>query len=227
MRIASFIAAGVIGLFSLGLLAAGGLLLWGDAQKDDNGYLSTARERFATNGYAMSTDNLDVDADGTAWIIDRGTWGKVRVDAVSRDGKPVFVGIARTGDVDRYLRDTRYDLVRDIEYSPFDADYRKLTGDKRPAPPARQDFWAASAHGAGTQALTWDVDDGDWSVVVMNADASAGVDVGVKAGAELPFLPAAGWGVLGGGLITLALSAVLAIVGIRGPRPQPRVAVAA
>jgi hypothetical protein len=225
MRIVSFIAAGVLGLFSLGLLTAGGLLLWGDAQKDDHGYLSTARERFATNSHAMSTENLDIDTDGAGWIIDRDTWGKVRVDVESRNGERVFVGIARTSDVNRYLRGTDHDLVTDVEYSPFHADYRELTGDERPAPPATQRFWAASAHGAGTHALTWDVEDGDWSVVVMNEDASPGVDAGVKAGAELPFLSAAGWGVLAAGLVMLAFSAALAVIGIRAaPR---RVAVAA
>jgi len=225
MRIASFVAAGVIGLFSLGLLAAGGVLLWGDAQKDDYGYLSTARERFATNSRAMATENLDIDTDGAGWIIDRETWGKVRVDVESRNGERVFVGIARTSDVDRYLLGSDHDLVTDVEYSPFRADYRELSGDERPAPPAAQRFWAASAHGAGTQAVTWDVEDGDWSVIVMNEDASPGVDAGVKAGAELPFMSGAGWGALSAGLVLLALSAALAVVGIRAaPR---RVAVAA
>ena len=57
------VAAGLAGLLSLGLLAAGGLLLWGDSRKDDQGYLSTRTERFATNTYALTTDNLDVDLD--------------------------------------------------------------------------------------------------------------------------------------------------------------------
>ncbi len=64
-RIAAIVAAGLVGLFSLGLLAAGGAsLLWGDSQKDEQGYLSTATERFATTTYAMATEKLDVDLDG-------------------------------------------------------------------------------------------------------------------------------------------------------------------
>jgi hypothetical protein len=224
MRIATFVAAGVIGLFSLGLLAAGAVLLWADGQKDEHGYVSTARERFATNSRAMATENLDIDTDGAGWIVDRHTWGKVRVDVESRDGERVFVGIARTSDVERYLRGVDHDVVSDVEYSPFHADYRELTGDRRPASPAAQRFWAASAHGAGAQALTWEVEDGDWSVVVMNEDASPGVDAGVKAGAELPFLTPAGWGALAAGLVMLAFSAVIAIAGIR---VRPRAAVAA
>jgi hypothetical protein len=225
MRIASFIVAGVLGLLSLGLLAAGGLMLWGDSQKDDNGYLSTASERFATNTYAMTTDNLGVDTAGVDWIFGRERWGKVRLEVTSRDDRPMFVGIARTDDVSDYLSGTNHELVTDIDYDPFGASYQELDGDARPERPAAQRFWAASAHGAGTQALTWEVEDGDWSIVVMNEDATRGVDAGVKAGADLPFLSGAGWGSLAAGFVALGFAAGLAVVGVRGPRR--RVAVAA
>jgi hypothetical protein len=214
MRIALFVVAGLLGLLSLGLLAGGGVLLWGDAQKDEQGYLSTSRERFSTSTYALATDNLDID--GAGWILDRDRYGEIRLETSSR--KPVFVGIARSRDVDEYLRGTPHDRVSDVSYSPFSADYRRLAGDEAPAPPARQDFWAVSASGPGTQAVTWDVEDGDWSVVVMNADASRGVDAEVKAGAELPFLAGLGWGVLIAGLVTLVIAATLAVVTMRAPR---------
>ena len=93
--------------------------------------------------------------------------------AASNNGKPVFVGIARTADVDRYLRGTAHTSVTDVDTSPFNA---RATA-RVPPPSARpvrptQSFWAASARGTGRSTLTWDVRDGDWSVVVMNADAS-------------------------------------------------------
>jgi hypothetical protein len=50
--------------------------------------------------------------------------------------------------------------------------------------------------GAGEQSLTWDVESGDWTVVVMNVDGSAPVQVEAAAGATLPGL---GW--LIGGLL--------------------------
>jgi hypothetical protein len=223
MRIASFVVAGLIGLLSLGLLAAGGVLLWGDAQKDEHGYLSTARERFATNTYALSTENLDVEADGLDWVLDQDAWGNVRIEADARD-KPLFIGIARTEDVSAYLRRSNHELVTDISYSPFRADYRELDGAAKPARPADQDFWAASAHGRGEQELIWDVEDGNWSVVVMNEDASRGIDARVEAGAEVSFLANLGWGAIVAGLVALSLAAALAVAGIRTGR---RVAVAA
>ncbi len=218
MRIATFVAAGLIGLFSLGLLAAGGLMLWGDAQKDEHGFISTATERYATTTYAMATENLDADTAGGDWVFERDRWGKIRIEVTPRGDKPLFVGIARTDDVADYLRGTNHALVTDVEYSPFRADYRELAGDARPERPAAQSFWAASAHGAGLQAITWEVQDGDWSIVVMNEDASAAVDAGVKAGADVPFLRGAGWGALLAGVVTLAFAAALTALGVRATR---------
>ena len=57
--------------------------------------------------------------------------------------------------------------------------------------------------------------------VVMNADASRGVDVELSAGAEVPLLEPAGWGALIGGLIAVAFAAVLAFLALRA---RPRVA---
>jgi len=221
MRIAAFIAAGVIGLLSLGLLAVGGILLWGDSQKDDNGFLTTRAERFATTTYAMSTDSLDVE--GLDWVVGRDNWGKLRLDVDPRGDTPLFVGVARTADVDRYLRGVQHDLVTDVDVDPFRADYREQRGEARPTRPAAHDFWVASAHGAGHQALTWEVEDGDWSIVVMNEDASRGVDASVKAGADVPFLSDAGWASLAGGLIAIAIAATLAFLGVRGPRNRTAV----
>lgn len=220
-RIVSLVAASVLGLASLGLLALGGGLLWADSKKDDGGYLSTGRDPFTTETYALATENLDIDATGAGWIIDEDRYGKVRLRAESRDGKPVFVGIARTRDAERYLRDVRHDLLTDIDYDPFDAQYREVGGSGSPGAPGAERFWAASAQGSGTQTLTWDVEHGDWSAVVMNADASRGVDVELSAGAEVPFLEPAGWGALIAGLVAFAFAAVLTFVGLRA---QPRVA---
>jgi len=224
MRIASFIAAGVLALFSLGLLAAGGLLLWGDGQKDDAGFISTASERFATNTRALTTDNLDVDTAGADWIFGRDRWGKIRIEVEPRDAEQLFVGIAPTRLVREYLDRTDHEVVSDVSFDPFRADYEHRAGDADPGLPGAQDFWAASSSGGGTRALTWEVDDGDWSIVVMNQDASAGIDARVKAGADVPFLAGAGWGSLAAGLIALAVAAGLAILGVRGPRRRTAVA---
>jgi hypothetical protein len=220
-RIASLVAASVLGLLSLGLLAAGGGLLWADSKKDGDGYISTGFDPFTTGTHALATEDLDVDATGAGRLIDDDRYGKVRLRARSQDGQPVFVGIAPTRDAERYLRGVSHDLVTDLEYDPFRADYRERAGSRRPGAPGAQRFWAASAEGAGTQTLTWDVEHGNWSVVVMNADASPGVDVELRAGAEVPILEPVGWGALIAGLVALAFALLLAVLGLREPRRRP------
>jgi hypothetical protein len=218
MRIAATIAASLAALLSLGLLVAGGVLLWGESKKDEQGYLTTHTERFSTGTYALSTGNLDLDLDGLDTVLDQDTYGKVRLQVDS--DAPVFVGIARTADVTRYLRDTSHALVTDVSYPDFDADYDPQPGAERPATPATQDFWAASTHGPGRQTLTWDVEDCDWSIVVMNADASRGVDARISAGAEAPLMAPLGWGMAIAGLLVLAFAAGAAVVAVRVPRRQ-------
>jgi hypothetical protein len=221
-RVAATVAGGLLAVLALVLVIAGGVLLWGDAQKDDAGYVSTGKHGLHTRSYAIATDNLDIDLGAAGGVIDRDRFGHVRIEATSRTDKPVFVGIAPTRDVSRYLAATAHASITDVDDGPFQSfrvTYRDHGGDRRPATPAQQGFWAASAHGTGAQAMTWKVREGDWSVVIMNADGSAGVDAGVRAGADLPFLAPAGWITLGGGIVLLAAAGGLLFLGMRTPPP--------
>lgn len=223
-RIAAIVAAAVIGLLSLGLFAAGGVMLWGDAQRDDQGFVSTGVDRFATGTYALASDDLDVAAGAPDWLVGRNGLGRVRLTIAPRAGKDVFVGIARARDVSAYLRRSAHASVRDVSYSPFSVAARRHDGERPPGPPGRRRFWAASAQGAETQAITWRLRPGSWSVVVMNADGSPGIDAGLSAGAKVSFLGPAGWSFLGGGLILLVLAGGLLFLGVRpprGPRTDP------
>jgi hypothetical protein len=217
-RIAAVIVGSLLALVSLGFLAAGGAALWANGQKHDDGYLSTRTERFHTHTAALRTENLDVDLGGTASVLDNDLYGKVRLRVTPRTSKDVFVGIARTSDVTRYLRGTAHTSVTDLDYHPFHADYATTGGARRAAPPATRHIWAAQAHGRGAQTVTWDVADGNWSVVVMNADGSAGVDAGVSAGANVPFLNEVAWIALGIGTVLLLGSVALVYAGVRSPR---------
>jgi hypothetical protein len=220
-RIAAIVAASVVALLSLGFLTAGGLLLWADSKKDDQGYISTGTDRFSTGTSAIATENLDVDLDGAGGLVDEGVFGKLRVRAESNDGKPVFVGIARTSDVSDYLRGSSHALVTDVDYSPFHADYSTRNGDRTLGAPGAERFWAASAQGTGRQGLTWDVEDGDWSVVVMNADGSPGVDAGVSAGASISWIDEAGKISLTTGFVLLIIAGGLLYTGIRPRNGTP------
>jgi hypothetical protein len=214
-RVAAVVLAGFLAVVSLGLFVGAGVLLWADGQKDAQGYIATASEPFRTSSPALVTDDLDVDLDGAGWLLGPDNYGKVRLQVTPHGDKPVFVGIAPTRDVRNYLGGTAHSTLRDIDYSPFEAQYRNHGGAERATPPARESFWNASATGAGRQTLTWDVEDGNWSVVVMNADGTRGVDAGVRAGAKVPELGTAGWIALGGALVLLVAAVGVVVLAVR------------
>jgi hypothetical protein len=56
--------------------------------------------------------------------------------------------------------------------SDDDPTYLPREGQNAPGLPSEQDFWAASAEGTGRQSVLWDVEEGQWTVLIMNADAT-------------------------------------------------------
>jgi hypothetical protein len=218
-RVAALVAGAVLALFSLGFFAAGGLLLWGDSQKDADGYLTTDTERFSTDTVALSTENLDFDLGDAGSVLGDGGLGTLRLRAESQDGKSLFVGIARTSDVERYLGGTAHDVLEDIDTDPFNASYSHRDGAATVAAPTKQHFWADSAQGDGVRTLEWKVDDGDWSVVVMNADGSPGVKADVNAGASLGFRDDAGKLAITTGVV-LVFGAIVLLISGRPRRPS-------
>jgi hypothetical protein len=217
-RIALTITGAIASLIAIALVAGGALALWGDSQKDDDGYLRTDTARFTADTRALATDNVDVDLGDADFMAHSDDLGKVTVSAQSRDGKPVFVGIARTSDVERYLANVPYTTVNDIDVDPFDADYERHAGQRHPVSPEHAGIWQASSNGQGKQTIDWDIDDGDYSVVVMNADGSLGVDADVSTGANIPFLDDLGWSAIGSGAFALILGLGLIALAVRRPR---------
>jgi hypothetical protein len=216
-NVALVVTGALASLFAVAVLAIGGLAFLGESQKDSDGYLSTDTHQFEAGTRALSTENLDVNLDMGNWVLDTTDLGKVRLQVESRDQKPVFVGIARTTDVENYLQGVSHSTLTDVSTSPFEADYDNHAGARRPVAPADSRIWVASEHGSGKQTLNWEIEDGNYSVVVMNADGSAGVDADISTGADIPFLDDIAWSAVGSGSFVLLIGIALLIVGIRRP----------
>jgi hypothetical protein len=217
-RIALTVIGALASLVATALVVGGIAAVWGDAQKDSDGYLTTHSQRFEAGTRALASDNLDVDLGDADWLADTDDLGKLKVTAESRDGKALFVGLARTGDVEKYLSGVPHTTVDDVEVSPFEADYTRHAGNRHPVSPEHAGIWAASSHGKGEQAIDWEIEDGDWSIVVMNADGTLGVDADIRAGASIPFLDELGWSAIGSGAFALVLGIGLIALAIRRPR---------
>jgi hypothetical protein len=73
----------------------------------------------------------------------------------------------------------------------------------------------------GTQTVTWKVREGDWSVVLMNADGSRGVAADIDVGAKLSFLLWVAIGLLIGGVLVVGGSTALIVLAARARQPPP------
>jgi hypothetical protein len=214
------IVLGSIGvLFGVAVLAGGGFLLWADRTQREDGYLTTPTERFATPTYALTRTRLEVDTDGTGWVLNDSWFGKVRIRGESPGAKTLFMGIGPEADVAKYLGTVAHANVEDIDFDPFRVTYLPVTGGAPQGPPTEQPFWAASASGVGTQTLMWKVREGNWSVVLMNADGSRGVLADIDLGAKLSFLLWVAIGLLIGGVLVVGGSTALVVLAARRRHP--------
>ena len=78
--------------------------------------------------------------------------------------------------------------------------------------------------GSGTQTLTWEVQDGSWTAVAMNANGSPQLTVNAQLGVEVPALTGIAIGFLVAGLVVLIGAAFLIIIPIRRAVRKPAVA---
>ncbi len=213
-RIVLVILGSILALLAAALLIAGGALLWADrTQRDDDGFLTTPTERFESDSFAITSDSIDLLEADSEWLFSGDVLGDVRITGEDGD---VFIGIGETEDVEAYLDGVAHDEVRDLEFDPFSVEYRRFPGGEPPGPPGEQTFWAASASGSGEQSATWKAESGEWTIVVMNSDASRGVATDLSAGAEANFLLWLAIGLLIAGALVLAGGVTMIVIGARG-----------
>jgi hypothetical protein len=225
-RIAMLVVGSLLALIALGAIAGGVYGLWLHTTQRSDGYVMTSSERFATGGYALSTRTLRISSDVPSFLYGRDWLGDVRIRGESANpNRPLFIGIARKDDVDRYLAGVAHSDVVDVNANPFGTSYRPTyrarPGGKPATPPDRTSFWVARVGGLGSQALTWSVKQGRWAVVVMRPDGSRGVIAILAAGAKLPALLWVSIVLLVFGMLILGGAAALIYFGARERRPAP------
>jgi hypothetical protein len=212
-RVLTIVAGGLLLLTAFGLLSAGaGIGLAHLTRADHDGYLTASVDQLDTGTAAIVADDIVLTAEqGTpGWVRDA-LEADVRLAVSSADpGREIFIGIAPVRDVAAFLGDTAHASVID-----FAGERRPMlvtsAGDVVADPPGEEDFWVASASGAGTQEISWSMVDGEWSIVVMNADGSPGVTATADVGLKLAFLRPLS-GILIGAAVLLGALAIAAVV---------------
>jgi hypothetical protein len=204
-------------MLGVGLLSGGIAASWVKTLQNDGGYLTSPRERFAVDSSAIVSARADeIRGDDYPGPLPFDV-GSIRISASSGSpGKDVFVGIAPRDDVDRYLSGANYSELREVAFRPFRTEYREVQGTKALAAPGEQTFWVASTMGSGERNLDWKIAAGDWSVVVMNADASPGISTDLQAGFRSELFGPIAAGLLAAGAILLVVGVPLLILGAQG-----------
>jgi len=202
----------VAALIGFCLLVGGAVLLGAQLiLRDAHGFYSSPSYRLTTGSYAVVIPDIDTDVGARPRSQVRlSQVASVRVETEAGD-RAVFAGIARSSDVSSYLAGVAHAEFVDIRGRHVVN--RAVPGGAAPAPPAEQTFWVASSGGTGAQDLTWPVEEGRWSLVIMNLDDSAPVDVVAKAGARIEYLTPAALALVALGTLCL----VGALRGIRQP----------
>ena len=205
-------------LGSLLLVAAAGIGIGGATlavanatSRDDAGFLMSEQRALSTATYAIASTNLRL-AEGPAAGVPEQFVGTVKVQVTAQGANPVFLGVASTGDAAAYLRGVAYVTVVDIPPRPAAPVCRTTPGSPPQTTPTDAQIWLAQGVGAGTHSVTFSLESGDWTVVVMNADGQAAVSADLAVGATVPglrwlvaiLLSVAGTGLLIGVVLVVA-----------------------
>jgi hypothetical protein len=177
-RVIALVIAGLLAIPGIPLLAAGTALGLADMRsRETGGYVAMTPSPLQSSTPAVVTPAMAVvvDPNTPQWGLDR-LATDLRLTVSGKPGATVFVGVARTNEVDVYLAGVAHDEITARTGGPA---YHRVppisSTAASPSVPADQTFWAAQAVGAGTLSLDWKVTSGSWTVAVMNADGSPGV----------------------------------------------------
>ena len=214
-RVTALVIGTLLVLFSLALLGAGGTASWADRTQRDAGYVTSDVHTFSTSSSALATVSTELGSAGVGWLYSPGLLDEVRIRVTpTNPGPPLFVGIGRSTDVERYLAGVGHTVITEF----WGNETESVAGGAPRSAPGTQDFWAASDTGRGTRSIVWKPKDGSWTIVVMNADARPGIDVGADLGARMPAVLWIAVGVLAAGGLFLVGGVLLIAGAIRSRR---------
>jgi hypothetical protein len=206
----------VLAVITAGLVVAIVALVWLYAQRDSDGFVESRTVTLSTDGYAVASEELDFEGVPDEWLP-ANLVGTFRVEAESATG-PVFIGVTASSSVDEYLDGVAHSRVSSIG-TLSRLDYREVGGRGAAEDPEAQDFWTTTARGEGKQQIEWEAESGEWTIVVMNADASKGVEVAASMAINNEWLSLA---ILLVGVVTLLIGGLALLTGIKAFRSSNR-----
>jgi hypothetical protein len=207
MKIALIIIA-VIVVLAGGACAAGGGIVAGLAGQD--GWIDSGTGDLTSDTRALVSDTADVTDEEGGDVIDR---FDIRIRGRAEAEDDVFIGVGRSADVERYLNGAEYEVITEVDFDPLEVeDSEEIPGNRTLDPPGEQGFWVASGSGSGRQEFNWEVSEGNYRFVFMNADASPGVDVRASMAVKIPHLFWIGIGVAIAGAVFFVIGVIVIVL---------------
>lgn len=220
-RVVSLVAGSVLLVVGLGLAGAAVTVAVVDrGARDRDGFLMSETEAFDSPTYAITSQSLRLHTDAPGDFLPSRLLGDARLVASAAGDADLFLGIGPAPEVADYLSGVAHETITGIEDG--DPELAAYAGSQSPGAPTRERFWVAEDSGPGDLAITWELAEGDWTVVLMNADGSAVVSAEVAVGAEIPGLDDAArvLGVLSA--LAVLAGVVLVVVPLRGISAERR-----
>ena len=205
---------GIAGLVTaLPLLFGGGTLVWVDTVLTDrDGFIQSIEAEVEVDGFALVSGPAEIETvpELPQSPIRIGEIATIRIVAENLDPDVgIFIGLADTDALETYIGSVPHAVVEDVDEDGFTLLYRTDIAGGSPTLPADQGFWNASVSGVGEQTLEWDLEEGSYSVLVMNENAADGLAFKTTLGARIPLIGPVGVGLLIGGGLTLAVGTLL------------------
>ena len=211
------IVFGTIGLLVGAAAMSGSLSILTD-ERDADDYFVSSEQTIVKPSHAVISESVDVLTGAPGWLADLLTDPvDIRVQGTATSGE-IFLGIAQTDAITEYLSGVSHNEVTSLDFNGDKIEYIDHAGSAVPVLPTGQTFWAATATGPGEQTLDWSLEIGDWSLAVMNADGSAGIDTTMVFGAQISNIITLAWIGVGFGILSLLGGGWLMYIGMRRPR---------
>jgi hypothetical protein len=165
--------SGIIGLVVSVCFLLGGIifLVRNSTERDVLGYFATWK--------------MDIRKDSRAVVLKPDVeWkfkdtARVKVEVTSNQpGGEVFIGLVDNEGATEYLDGLEYDEISRLRVTPFKAEYKTLPGSAPAVLPVDWHKWQRMEYGEGIRSLWWSPDM-NRTLVIMNVDGSAGLDVKV------------------------------------------------
>lgn len=223
------IAGIIIALFALPFLLGGlAMTIALPLIEDNEGYYTSSWSRISDNVGSGFVFNVDIETGGPDSRFDLSDFANFKFRAKS--DRELFVGIAEVEEVDAFLSNASYHTLTHFDFgwdpdgeeeTTYESQFHLAENVVRGLEPT----WDVSQRGTAFT-IYWPPKEGNWSVVVLNADyddinPSMGYEIQYKVGVKAPILRAIGLGLLAFGAILFIIAGLLIYFDIKQHRVKP------